>query len=183
MENILLHQSRPILLSKTLDSEAVWVWGHIQSSPLRKNSKMTNIPPNRSRATSLSKCTYSNNLIFQMMFPVLDSLLTDTILIVSYYTESWVCAVFKQSLLLPCVIPIDQMKRSREKKEEDVRFHQCLADVFRNFCLSSLCFSTRKDQSTENTAMPVLAMQGRKTSVLPSLGCYVWHTAWLQPGL
>lgn len=52
--------------------------------------------------------------------------------------------MFKQSPLFPCVIPIDQMKRCREKKEEDVGFHQCVADAFRNFCLSSLCFSRLK---------------------------------------
>lgn len=39
--------------------------------------------------------------------------------------------------LLPCVI--DQMKWYMEKKREDVGFHSCLPDVFRNFYLSSLC--------------------------------------------
>lgn len=32
-------------------------------SPRVKNTRMTNIPQNRSRATSLSGCTYSDNLI------------------------------------------------------------------------------------------------------------------------
>lgn len=73
------------------------------------------------------------------------------------------CSVFKQSRLLPCVMPIDQMKKYREKKEEDVGFHQCLADVFRHFCLSSLCFSIQEDQSSESTAMPALAAIKEKT--------------------
>lgn len=51
-------------------------------------------------------------------------------------------AEFKQILHLPLVMPVDQMKRSGEKKkkEEDVGFHQGLGDVFRRVCLSSPLF-------------------------------------------
>lgn len=72
------------------------------------------------------------------------------------------------------------MKRYREKKEEDAGFHQCLADGFRNFCLSSLCFSS---SSVESRARLQLAVQAWETlSLFPlcdtqlgrSLGCRPW---------
>lgn len=86
--------------------------------------------------------------------------------------------MFKQNPLFPCVIPIDQIKRYKERKEEDVGFHQCVADAFRNFFLSSLCFSRRTDWSEQSTVMP----EWRSFS-LWFLGRYVWHTVWLQPRL
>lgn len=75
--------------------------------------------------------------------------------------------MFKQSPHLPCVMPRDQMKRYTENKEEDVGLHQRLADVFRNFRLSSLCFGA--DQSAEGAAVPALAVAKEKAFLLPPL--------------
>lgn len=64
------------------------------------------------------------------------------------------CAAFKQSLLLPCVMPIDQMSRSREKKKKAGGWD---TSVFINVWLmysrvpifQVLCFSKGKERSTE----------------------------------
>lgn len=111
--------------------------------------------------------------LFQIMFPLLVSSLADTVLTISIYQEPEMCAVFKQNPFHPCVI--DQMKRYREKKEEDV--HLCLPDVLRNVCLSRLCSARKKTKV--GTVLPC----PQHNCNFPFPRCYVWHTSWRLPQL
>lgn len=84
------------------------------------------------------------------------------------------CAAFKQSLFLPCVMPIDQMSRSREKKKKaGGRRRWGDTSVFINVWLmysrvpifQVLCFSKGKERSTEHCERGRFPPAGRDTQL------------------
>ena len=119
---------------------------------LKKNSRMTNIPLNRSRATSLSKCTPPTPPA-----PTLPA--TPRLALFWWYltTESGGCAAFKHGLLLPCVMPIDQMKKIRGRRRRKMSLFINVWLMYSGISVFQVfCFGTGKDQSTQSTAIPAL---------------------------